>query len=178
MAEDEKTSANDEAEEKDETDEESSSEEGKSKRIAGKKIVMIAAAALVVIGAGAGGAYFMGVFDGSPKAPEKKEKIAKPAFFYDLPEMVVNLNTPDGRAEFLKVSITLELEKKEDITVLKPVEPRILDVFQVYLRELRRDDLTGSAGLFRLKSELLKRVNIAAHPQKVSAVLFKEIIVQ
>jgi flagellar FliL protein len=122
----------------------------------------------------------MGAFGGGGEEPKKEAEAetVKPAFFYNLPEMVVNLNSVGGRAEFLKVSIALELAKKNDIDKLKPVEPRIMDVFQVYLRELRRDDLTGSAGLYRLKSELLKRVNIATYPQKISAVLFKEIIVQ
>jgi flagellar FliL protein len=46
------------------------------------------------------------------------------------------------------------------------------------MRELRSSDLTGSAGLFRLKEELTRRVNAAVSPNQVSAVLFKEIIVQ
>jgi flagellar FliL protein len=51
-------------------------------------------------------------------------------------------------------------------------------MFQVYLRELRPADLEGSAGTFRLKEELLRRVNMAVHPAKVDAVLFKELLVQ
>ena len=56
--------------------------------------------------------------------------------------------------------------------------PRVLDMFQLYLRELRSTDLDGSAGIFRLKEELLRRVNIEVHPHKVKRVLFKEIIIQ
>jgi len=56
--------------------------------------------------------------------------------------------------------------------------PRVTDIFQTYLRELRPSDLNGSAGLFRLKEELTRRVNAAVAPVKVSAVLFKEIVVQ
>jgi flagellar FliL protein len=56
--------------------------------------------------------------------------------------------------------------------------PRVSDVFQTYLRELRAGDLSGSAGLFRLKEELTRRVNVAVAPQQVSAVLFKEIMIQ
>ena len=51
-------------------------------------------------------------------------------------------------------------------------------MFQTYLRELRPSDLNGSAGMFRLKEELTKRVNYAVSPNQVSAVLFKEIVVQ
>ena len=39
-------------------------------------------------------------------------------------------------------------------------------------------DLRGSAGLYRLREELLVRVNKAAAPAKVSDVLFKEMLVQ
>ena len=47
-----------------------------------------------------------------------------------------------------------------------------------YLRELRPTDLDGSAGLYRLKEELTRRVNAAVAPNHVTAVLFKEIVVQ
>jgi flagellar FliL protein len=56
--------------------------------------------------------------------------------------------------------------------------PRIIDNFQVYLRELRLDDLRGSAGIYRLREELLMRVNTAAQPVHVKDVLFREMLVQ
>ena len=52
------------------------------------------------------------------------------------------------------------------------------DRFQTYLRELRASDLDGSAGLYRMKEELTRRVNVAIAPGKINAVLFKELIVQ
>ena len=56
--------------------------------------------------------------------------------------------------------------------------PRVVDNFQVYLRELRLEDLGGSAGLFRLKEELLFRVNRAVDPVQVTDILFREMLVQ
>jgi flagellar FliL protein len=56
--------------------------------------------------------------------------------------------------------------------------PRIMDAFQTYLRELRPSDLEGSAGLYRLKEELTRRVNASIAPARINAVLFKEIVVQ
>jgi flagellar FliL protein len=53
-----------------------------------------------------------------------------------------------------------------------------MDAFQTYLRELRASDLEGSAGLYRLKEELTRRVNAAIAPHRIVAVLFKEIVVQ
>ena len=46
------------------------------------------------------------------------------------------------------------------------------------MRELRVNDLEGSAGLYRLREELLRRVNVAVYPAKIDAVLFKDIVVQ
>jgi flagellar FliL protein len=56
--------------------------------------------------------------------------------------------------------------------------PRVMDAFQTYLREMRPNDLEGSAGLYRLRDELTRRVNLAVAPTKINAVLFKEIVVQ
>ena len=71
-------------------------------------------------------------------------------------------------------------EPKENESEFKIEEliPRVVDNFQTYLRELRLDDLRGSAGMYRLREELLTRINIAVEPAKVKAVLFKEMIVQ
>ena len=61
---------------------------------------------------------------------------------------------------------------------MRTLSPRIIDNFQVYLRELRVEDLRGSAGIYRLREELLARVNNAVHPTKVKDVLFKDMLVQ
>ena len=98
--------------------------------------------------------------------------------FYDLPEMLVNLNTGGRKSTFLKIRVSLELQNANDIPKVQQIMPRIIDNFQVYLRELRLDDLRGSAGVYRLREELLTRVNAASAPAKIKAVLFKEMLVQ
>jgi flagellar FliL protein len=107
------------------------------------------------------------------------EAPAKPPVFIDVPDMMVNLvGVPGERVQYLKVKIVLEVREEKQIEAIKPSMPRVTDIFQTYLRELRATDLSGSAGLFRLKEELTKRVNAAVSPIQVSAVLFKEIVVQ
>jgi flagellar FliL protein len=141
------------------------------------KLIMIAVAALAVIGGGGGGAYFL-FSHGKTEHVAEKEK-AKPVAFMDLPDVVVNLaNVGNERAQYLKVKITLELPDQTMVTQVQPVLPRVVDAFQTYLRELRPTDLDGSAGLYRLKEELTRRVNYAIAPNRVNAVLFKEIVVQ
>jgi flagellar protein FliL len=107
----------------------------------------------------------------------KPAEVAKPVTFVDLPEMTVNLASPD-RASFLKVRIALEVAEAKTAEAIQPMMPRVLDAFQTFMRELRPADLQGSAGLFRLKEELTRRVNVAVYPSKIDAVLFKEIVVQ
>lgn len=98
--------------------------------------------------------------------------------FMDLPDIVANLNTGGRRAAFVKLKAKLELSKPEDQAVLTAAMPRVLDLFQGYLREMRPEELRGTAGTYRLREELLARTNLAAPPVHVTAVLFTEMIVQ
>lgn len=138
-----------------------------------KQMMIYGGALLLVIGLGIGGMSMLG---------GKKDQTAAPAvpkgLFHDLPEMVVNLAATHERPQYLRVKITLEVENSDVVNALKPVLPRVVDTFQVHLRELRAVDLEGSAGLFRLREELTRRVNHSIAPQRIRAVLFKEIVVQ
>ena len=100
------------------------------------------------------------------------------SFIFNLPPMTVNLNTDDGVARFMKLTIALEVADEEVMTEIQPRMAKVVDAFQVYLRELRISDLEGSAGIYRLKEELLRRVNLAIFPAQVESILFKEILVQ
>ena len=100
--------------------------------------------------------------------------------FYELRQMTVNLNTTDGTTEFLRITVSLEIanDTPETRVQLDKMLPRVLDNFQTYMRELRLEDLNGSAGQFRLKQEMLSRINRAVEPVQVSDVLFSELLVQ
>jgi flagellar FliL protein len=173
------------AEEPEEGTEAEAGAEPKRRRFAGKTLVLFVIAPLLLLGGLGAGAHFTGLtaklFGGDAHEAEKEQAAAqpaKPAVFYNLPEMLVNLNTAGRRTSFLKISVSLELENATDIPRIEAVMPRIVDNFQIYLRELRVEDLRGSAGLYRLREELLARVNNAAQPAKVNDVLFKEMLVQ
>lgn len=153
------------------------------KRILGSKklLLIFGGGALVVLLGGGAGAYFF-LFGSKPAeqvAQAPQIPLAPPAVaFFDMPDVVVNIQSPDGTSAYLKLAVSLELvsaEEKQGLTVL---QPRIVDQFQAYLRELRVDDLKGSAGVLRVKEELLRRVNAAAAPYPVKDVLLKEMIVQ
>ncbi len=106
------------------------------------------------------------------------EETADAVVFYELPTMIVNLGKGMKKQAYLKIRFSLELDETQDLKTLERLLPRVIDHFQVYLRELRVDDLHGSAGLYRLKEELLRRVSVAAHPVKIRDVLFKEMLIQ
>jgi len=165
-------------------DEESSSEGGK------KKLLIIIGVALLLVVGGAAAAYFTGLMepvmkmfagDGSGAKPKAGGEVSSgpgQILFHDLPEILVNLNTGGRKSSFLKIKVALELANANDLPQVEKLMPRVLDNFQVYLRELRIEDLKGSAGMYRLREELLTRVNAAISPVKVNDVLFKEMLVQ
>jgi flagellar FliL protein len=97
--------------------------------------------------------------------------------FYTLPDVVVNMQTADGRPSFLKLKLTLELPDHDTADVLTPNMPRLQDMFQVFLRELRPEDLSGSQGGYQLRMEILRRVNLVISPSKANAVLIEEMLV-
>ncbi|AWN41879.1 flagellar basal body-associated protein FliL [Methylobacterium durans] len=147
-----------------------------------KKLVVIAVAALLAIGGGGG--FF--VMKKRAAAHAEAEQAAQPvevrktAVFLDVREMVLNLTPELGqdKARFAKLRIALELRDAKVEAEVKPLMPRVEDTLQVYMREIRASDLSGSIGLYRLREELLRRVNIALHPARVEAVLFKDVIIQ
>jgi flagellar FliL protein len=171
------------------------------KKLPLKLLIIIGAAALLVLGGGGAAAFFL--FKPKPDAaaaakahkPKKKEekggKEGKDAkggagqvregpdgvLYYTLPDIVVNMQTADGRPTFLKLKLTLELPDQEAVDTLEPDLPRLQDMFQTFLRELRPEDLAGSQGSYQLRMELLRRVNLVIAPSKANAVLIEEMLI-
>jgi len=143
------------------------------------KLIIAAVGLLVIVGGGSATWYVLSRHAGEEMHAEAEAPQRKPPVFVDVPDMLVNLvGVPGERVQYLKVKVVLEVREERQIEAIRPSMPRVTDIFQTYLRELRPSDLNGSAGLFRLKEELTRRVNAAVAPVQVSAVLFKEIVVQ
>ncbi|MFN3537434.1 MAG: flagellar basal body-associated FliL family protein [Brevundimonas sp.] len=167
-------------------------------------LIIGAAVAVVVLGGGAGAFFLMQPSSAEasgdeahaspPPPPAKKggDSHGAPAeggagviaagpdgvTFYTMPDMVVNIQSSSGRPTFLKLKLTLEMEDAYLAQTLQSEAPRLQDMFQGYLRELRPEELTGSAGSHQLRQELLRRVNLIAAPGQVDAVLIEEMLVQ
>jgi len=97
--------------------------------------------------------------------------------YYTLPDIVVNMQTADGKPTFLKLKLTFELPDEGVAEELNPNLPRLQDMFQTFLRELRPEDLAGSQGSYQLRMEILRRVNMVVAPAKVNAVLIEEMLI-
>lgn len=149
-----------------------------------KRLVVLAAAPLLLAAIGAG-VFFSGILGGGHEGgetaaahEESAEAEHGPGVYVDLPEILVNLEAIGRQPRFLKTSISVEVANAKEAEELKKMMPRLIDQFQTYLRGLRVDDLRGSAGVYRLRQELLARVAQASQPVDVSDVLFRELLVQ
>ena len=164
------------------TEDEASAKGGKK-----KLLLIFIPIILLVVGCGL---YFTGIIGGSSDDTQVEGEVAEGeeggevadnadanAAFYELPPFIVNLSSDQG-ARFLKMRVQLEIANEADLAALESVTPRVIDPFQTYLREMRVEDLRGSAGIYRLRQELLYRVNSAAHPVEVTDVLFQEMLIQ
>jgi flagellar protein FliL len=142
-----------------------------------RRLLMIAVLGCVAIGAAGAGyyAYQKGAAQEDQKAAARKKMV-----FFDLPEITANLASAPGqdRPSYLRLKIAIEVADAKMVAEIQPLMPRIIDNFQVFLRELRPQDLDGSAGTYRLKDELVRRINAAVYPARVEAILFKEVLVQ
>ena len=149
----------------------------------GKKIVLLAGIGVVLLLLIGGGAFFFlsGGEEEEQQVEHEELKDDGPpavAIYHPMDDLMVNLASSSGQQSYLKLKVELELQKQEDVAAIQQLMPRIYDSFQIYLRELRIEDVSGSAGMYRLKEELMRRVNKAAAPVQVTAILFREMLVQ
>jgi flagellar FliL protein len=149
---------------------------------AGKGKLILLAVPVVLLLAGAG-LWFTGTLPhllGMDKYDDKAAEAAKPVppSYVDIPEMVANLNSGTHKPSYVKLSARVEVPNPADVDKVKAGLPRLQDMMQTYLREMRPEELRGSAGTYRLREELLVRANTAVAPAKVSDVLFTQMLIQ
>lgn len=166
-----------------------------------KKILIFIVAPLLILSCVGAGLYFTGMLDkffGGGEAGVEEHEVADSgskknksggkhgskggkigsAYFVEIPNMIVNLSGTENKPRYLRLSVQIELDNEDDVVAIESVMPRVVDQFQTYLRELRVKDIKGSTGLYRLRIELLSRLNAAAYPIEVKSVLFQEILIQ
>jgi flagellar protein FliL len=142
------------------------------------KLIAIAAAGLLIVGGGGGAAAWTMLGKSDPGAGDAPSEEAKPGTYIEVPPMTVNLRSGDGKPRFLKLRFILVTEDAGNEDTINEKLPLILDGFQPFLRELRPEDLAGSAAVFRLKEEMLSRASRVAGPGVVTDVLIQDLIQQ
>jgi flagellar FliL protein len=158
-------------------------EEGAAKGKGGKKRLLLLAAPLLLAAIGAG-LWFSGVLPhllgrgAKPAAQPTAETAPPPPVFADIPEIITNLDTGGRRQSYVKLHARLELEKSGDKSIIEADMPRLLDMFQTYLREMHPEELRSSSGTWRLREELLARAQVAAPGAHIRDVLFVELLIQ
>jgi flagellar FliL protein len=162
------------------------------KKVSGKKLALIIVAVVVLmVGGGVAALYFTGKIGGHPAAEGEHaeaeggghgegegEGEATGPVFAEMPQILINLNTTGRRPTYLRLKVSLELMKEADRAKVTEAMPRVVDTFQLYLRELAIDELQGTAGIERLREELRLRVSAAISPVEIKDVLFSEMIIQ
>jgi flagellar FliL protein len=159
-------------------------EDEKPPKKKGKLLLIAIPVLLVALGAGG---WFSGVIPsmlgGKPKATKidnsrPAEAVVAPPVYVDVPEIIANLNVSGKRPSYMKLHAKLEISAKTDEAAVSAAMPRILDLFQTYLRDMRPEELRGSEGSYRLREELIDRATTAAAPAHVTDVLFLEMIIE
>jgi flagellar FliL protein len=147
----------------------------------GKRKLLLPIVAVVVLLVGGGGAALALMTDIPAKLMGGKAAAAEGANLpgsVDLPEIIANLNPGSHRTSFVKLKAKLALSSKADEAHVHEAEGQVLDLFQTYLRDMRPEELRGSAGIYRLREELIARANIAVAPAHITDILFLEMLVQ
>jgi flagellar FliL protein len=151
------------------------------------RMILIIVVAVVALALGVGGGWLAGTMlappvekpvgkPTAPKVPDDKNPNAD--LFYDLPEVLVALHDSGQGALLLKFGISVESPSIEDLGQVKQFVPRVLDVFQTYIRTLDVKDLRGRRNLEKFREGLRQRIETATKPAKVTRVLFRDLTVQ
>ena len=174
---------------------------GKFAVLKNRKVMLAGVGALVLIGGGGGAAMML---MGGEEAPahgeaaedgEHGEEAAEEETdeedgghgeegadgelpLVDVPAMVVNMRSPDSASRYLRIRFMLQAKSAEDVDKIKSKLPAIIDAYQPFLRELRPEDISGSAAVFRIKEEMLVRATEVAGRGKVRDVLIQDLVQQ
>lgn len=136
-----------------------------------------------------GGGGFFAVYSGAVSLPfggeAKPEKTAPRRAAYnpeDAPafvpvgEMVIPLG-PNARAKFLVIEMEIET-RQEDAAAIDALRPRLLDVFNTFLRAVEEADIEAPSATIRLRAQLLRRARAVAAPVEPRDLLITSFILK
>ncbi|RED12944.1 flagellar basal body-associated FliL family protein [Pontivivens insulae] len=96
------------------------------------------------------------------------------AAFLPIPPVVVSLG-PDAPKPHLRFAATLDIHP-DRLAEAEYLLPRISDVLITYLRAVRPTDLEDPSAMFRLRAQMMRRVELILGPESVRDLLITEFI--
>ena len=145
-----------------------------------KKILILAGGAALLLAVAGGGAWWA-LHD---RASEAAASSTVPAAgtdsssYIEVPPIIVNLRSGDGQPRFLRLRFIIVAADAGQVNRINDRLPVVLDALQPFLRELRPDDLNGSAAVFRIKEAILARATQALGTGTVRDVLIQDLVQQ
>ncbi|GGE40135.1 hypothetical protein GCM10011367_13260 [Marinicauda pacifica] len=171
-------------------------EGGKKKPGLIKLVLFIGLPALILILGGVAGAlFFLGggedeaqvaegehgeAGEGGAHASDAEQALAEAHAEYKTtyPDpMVVSINHGTGSSNQMVIGFTFVYAEEATAQLLEARHEEIVSSYQGFLRELRTEDLVGSGAFYRLRLELLRRVNLEIAPARVDDVLIEQLVV-
>ncbi len=160
-------------------DEEEEAEEPAKKS---RKPLLIGLILAVVLGGGGFYAAWSGMILGSahePGQPATESAAAKDAplpdvVFVPVQPLVVNVGSGNAQRH-LRFQAQLEVARDAEEDVVKLL-PRVVDVFNGYLRAIDASELERTNALVRLRAQMLRRVQVVAGEGRVRDLLIMEFV--
>lgn len=149
----------------------------------GKAGLLIGLMLALIAGGGGFFAAFSGIgpFGSAPKAEEKvdDQKVLKAiggTSFVELDPIIVNIRS-SSKYQLLRFvgQVEVKPEHANEITQLKP---RLMDVMNTYLNALEAAHFEDPIALIKLRSQLLRRIQIITGNGRVEDLLIMEFILQ
>lgn len=112
--------------------------------------------------------------DGDDESAQGDTPALGPGSFVALDTIVINLPGDSGR-QFLRFTAQLEVPPSYAEEV-EGIKPRIIDVLNSYLRAVDIADLEDPAALIRLRSQMLRRVQVVTGDGRVTDLLITEFV--
>jgi flagellar FliL protein len=98
----------------------------------------------------------------------------EPISFVALDPLIISLSSDGGRTH-LRFSAQLEVAP-EFATEVEMVKPRIVDVLNSYLRAVKIEELDDPTSLMKLRSQMLRRVQIVTGEGRIKDLLIMEFV--
>ncbi len=145
------------------------------------KLPMILGLVLALLGGGGGFmAVKMGLIGGSHPAEEAHAtdehpvESLPPVAFVPLDPLIISLPGADSSTH-LRFTAQLEVQP-EYAAEVEAIKPRVVDVLNGYLRAVQTRDLEDPTALVRLRSQMLRRVQVVTGAGRVNDLLIMEFV--